>query len=245
MINIVAQLENRFLSEFSNDEAKKLYEKIPLKLRQNVLIKKQNCKPYGNRADVILWGAPDNKDFGYFAFCDITDSSASVVVMPNPQKDAEEYRWYSQEGLSEALAALPAACAALVLQQTSDGSKVRLCLKNLPWDVVESALPAVIAWTRKHQNEVFSRQPQQKASIAASVGLKEFEMIALVLKTMGGTAHIDQICEKYAALFGFSLTPEIEKGVKTALYQYTSDSDQYLGVKDLFKKAGEDTWALR
>mgnify|MGYP007102019958 CR=1 FL=1 len=71
------------------------------------------------------------------------------------------------------------------------------------------------------------------------------EMIALVLKTMGGTAHIDQICEKYAALFGFSLTPEIEKGVKTALYQYTSDSDQYLGVKDLFKKAGEDTWALR
>lgn len=245
MINIVAQLENRFLAEFSNEEAKKVYEKIPQKLRQNVLIKKQNCKPYGSRADIILWGAPDNKDFGYFAFCDISELGSTIIVMPNPEMTAAEYDWYSEDGLKNAVSDFPTACSTIVSQQTADGKMRRLLFKNLSWEDAENVLPAIIAWTRKHQNEVLSRQPQQKASIAASVGLKEFEMIALVLKTMGGSAHISQICEKYAALFGFSLTPVIEEGVKTALYQYTSDSDQYLGVKDLFKRVGEDEWTLR
>ncbi|MCR5723995.1 MAG: hypothetical protein K6G80_02775 [Treponema sp.] len=245
MVNIVAQLENRFLAEFSNDDAKKLYEKIPEKFRQDVLIRKQNCKPYGRRSDVILWGAPDNKEFGYVAFCDISDSGTSVVVMPNPDVGSEEYSWYSLDNLKEVLVSVPAAVVKIVCQQTSDRSKYRLFLRDVPWALAENVLPMIIAWTRKHQNEVFSRQPQQKASIAASVGLKEFEMIALVLKTVGGTAHMDTICQKYAALFGFALTDTIRNGVKTALYQYTSDSDQFLGTKDLFKRVGDDEWTLR
>ena len=245
MINIVAQLENRFLSEFTNEAAKDVYALIPERLRQNVLIRKQNCKPYGTRADIIRWGAPDNAELEYVCFGDITADTVTVYVMPNPAVDAEEYDWYTEAGFRAALADCPAALERLAFQRTADGSMQRLCLRGLPWAVAESALPSVIQWTRKHQNEVLSRSPQSGASIAASVGLKEFEMIALVLKTMGGSAPLDKICQKYAALFGFALTETIAGGVKQALFQYSSDTEQFLGVKDLFRKLDDGVWALR
>lgn len=245
MINIVAQLENRFLSEFSNTQAKKIYEQIPEKLRQNILIRRQNCKPYGTRADIIRWGAPDNKEIEYICFGNIEPESVTIYVMPNPAANNTDYSWYTEANLREALSAHPEALKSLVFQKTAVDGLQRLCFRDISWELAENTLPAIIQWTRKHQNALLAHQEQQGKRIAGSVGLKEFEMIALVLKTMGGSAPLNDICKKYAALFGFNLTETIANGVKTALFQYSSDSDQFLGQKDLFKRVNEDVWALR
>ena len=133
MINIVAQLENRFLSEFTNEDAKKLYSYIPERLRQNLLIRKQNCKPYGKRADIIHWGALDNKSLMYVCFGDITATSVALYVMPNPAVTAQEYAWYTEESLRKALAAVTAPLSSLVYQETVTGARKRLCFKKLSW----------------------------------------------------------------------------------------------------------------
>lgn len=245
MINIVAQLEKRFLSEFTSAAAKDLYARIPERLRQNVLIRKQNCRPYGTRADIIRWGAPDNAELEYVCFGSVTADSVTVFVMPNPAVGADDYDWYTESSLRGALAGQTAAQARLVSQRTADGSMQRLCLRELPWAAVEAALPAIIQWTRRHQSDLLCRHPQRGASIAASVGLKEFEMVALVLKTMGGSAPFDDICQKYAALFGFTLTDAITDGVQQVLVQHTSETPQFLGGKNLFRKLDGDVWALR
>ena len=238
MYNIVEQIENRYITEFQNDEVNTLYNLIPRKLRQDVLIRKLNCKPQGNRKTMIRWGSPDVKSLCFVSMSNITADSVELTVLPTPAPNSPDAAWYTEDGL-RAVVTDADILKKLVFYKKADGSRLRLRFKHLSWAEVEKIIQGVVMWSRKNQNQT------QSAPRTNNVGLKEYEMIALILKTVGGSAELDKICEKYADLFGFSLTPELADGVKVALFQHSSDSDQFIGDKDLFKKAGDNVWALR
>lgn len=238
MYNIVEQIENRYIAEFRNETVRACYALIPRRLRQDILIRKLNCKPQGNRKTIIRWGSPEHKSLCFVSMSNITADSVELTVLPTPDPTSADAQWYTEAGLRGVIAD-DSIMKKLVFYKKADGSRVRLRFKHLTWDEAARIMQPVVMWTRRNQN-MARTQP-----LTNGVGLKEYEMIALILKTSGGSARLDDISAAYANLFGFALTPELADGVKVVLLQHSSDSDQFIGDKDVFRKAGDDAWALR
>ena len=238
MYNIVEQIESRYIAEFRNDAVRARYALIPRSLRQDILIRKLNCKPQGNRKTMIRWGSPEQKSLCFVSMSNITADSVELTVFPTPDPTSADAQWYTEAGL-RGVVTDDGIMKKLVFYKKADGSRVRLRFKHLTWDEAARIMQPVVMWSRKNQN-MMRAQP-----LANGVGLKEYEMIALILKTAGGSARLDDICAAYANLFGFALTPELADGVKVVLLQHSSDSDQFIGDKDVFRKADGDAWALR
>ena len=241
MINLVEQIENRYLTQLETGEERKLYALIPVKIRQGILIRRLNCKPYGRRKTMIRWGSPDLKSSGFVCMGNMTEETLELTVLPTPAQTHLDAAWYTRESLLEVIKN-PTVQEKLIFYKKADGTRMRLRFKHLTWDEAAEILQPVVLWSRKHQNEVRAATVKPRGN---SVGVNEFEMLVLVLQKLGGSGTVAQIAEGYANLFGFTLTDEITDGVKVALFQHSSDSDQYIGTKDLFKKISADTWALR
>lgn len=238
MYNIVEQIESRYVSEFKDEAVRGVYALIPRGLRQDILIRKLNCKPQGYRTSIIRWGSPEIKSLYFVGMSNISAESVELTVYPNPAPDSADARWYDEAALRDVIAD-DGVAKKLVLYKKADGSHLRLRFKHLTWEEAERVMPGVVMWSRKNQNKT------QASTRTGGVGLKEYEMIALILRNAGGSATLDDICAAYARLFGFALTPELADGVKVALLQHSSDSDQFIGDKDVFRCVGDGTWALR
>lgn len=248
MINLVAQLEKKFIAEFGIEENKDLYEMIPENLRQNILIKRQNCKPYGNKTGHIQWAAPDDKTLAYFWLGKISEKGAELYILPFPDDKSPDVEWYTEAALKEVLQNTPSVLPKIIYHRQEDGSARSLRIKDLTWDEAKSILPEIIAWTRKNQNKTRSALPQSSQTIASTVGVKEFEMVALLLRMMGGKADFQTICEKYSSTFGYPLTDTLVDGLQLAINQHTQDCDEYVGQADVFTYTleGDKTiWALK
>ena len=241
MINLVEQIENRYIAQLDSDDEREMYRLIPAKIRQGILIRKLNCKPYGKRKTMIRWGAPDVKSSGFICMANMTAKTLELIVLPTPAQTDPDAVWYTPEGLLD-LIKNPAIKEKLIFYKKEDGSRMRLRFKHLTWDEAAEILQPIVLWSRKNQNAVRAATTKPRGN---TVGVNEFEMLVLVLKKLGGRGTVSQIAENYANLFGFTLTDEIIDGVKLALFQHSSDSDQYIGTKDLFKKLPDDVWTLR
>lgn len=241
MINLVEQIENRYIAQLENDVEREMYRRIPAALRQGIMIRKLNCKPYGRRKTMIRWGSPDIKTMGFVCMGNMTEHTLELTVLPTPSPDDPNAAWYTEQGL-RAVVENPLILKKLVAYKKNDGSRTRLRFKHLTWDEAAEIMQPVVLWTRKNQNEVRLATTKPKGN---TVGVNEFEMLALVMRKFEGGATVEQIAEGYANLFGFNLTDEIVEGVRISLYQHSSDSDQFIGGKDMFKKEAADTWILR
>ena len=248
MINLVEQIEKKYIAEFGIETNKELYAMIPEYLRQNILIKRQNCKPYGNKKDHIQWAAPDDRSLAYFWLGKITEAGSELYILPFPGDDSPDVNWYTEKELSAVLKDTPSVLPKIVYHRQEDGSARSLRIKNLTWDEAKEILPEVIAWTRKNQNNTRTMLGTSSQTIASSVGVKEFEMVVLLLKMMGGRADFDTICKKYSKTFGFPLTDTLVEGLQKAINQHTMSSDEYIGQSDVFESVEEDgktIWILK
>ncbi|MBQ7158510.1 MAG: hypothetical protein IJS09_03655 [Treponema sp.] len=241
MINLVEQIENRYMAQLENDSERELYMRIPQKIRQGIMIRKLNCKPYGRRKTMIRWGSPELKSIGFVCMGNMTEHTLELTVLPTPAQNDPDAAWYTKEGLQEVVNN-PEVLKKLVIYKKNDGSRMRMRFKHLTWDEAAEVIQPIVLWTRKHQNEVRLATTKPKGN---TVGVNEFEMLALVMRKFDGGASVDKIAEGYANLFGFNLTNDIVDGVTVALSQHSSDSDQFIGGKDMFKMLPDGTWALR
>ena len=241
MFNLVEQIENRYITQLENDAEREMYNLIPQNLRQGLMIRKLNCKPYGRRKTMIRWGSPDDKSLGFVCMGNMTSETLELTVLPTPAPDEADAAWYKEDELRQ-LITNPEILKKLVVYKKHDGSRIRMRFKHLTWDEAEEIIQPLVLWTRKHQNEVRAASAKPRGN---TVGVNEFEMLALVMRKYEGGASAEKIAEGYANLFGFNLTDEIIDGVKVALYQHSSDSDQFIGGKDMFKKNADGSWSLR
>ncbi len=241
MINLVEQIENRYITQLETDAERQMYQRIPVALRQGIMIRKLNCKPYGRRKTMIRWGSPDEKALGFVCMGNMTEDSLELTVLPTPAPSEPDAAWYTEAGLREVVTN-PDILKKLVVYKKNDGSRIRLRFKHLTWKEACEIIQPLVLWSRKHQNEVRAASSKPKGN---TVGVNEFEMLALVMHKFEGGASAEKIAEGYANLFGFNLTDEIVDGVKVALHQHSSDSDQFIGGKDMFKKNADGSWSLR
>ena len=241
MINLVEQIENRYMAQLENDAERSLYQRIPVSIRQGIMIRKLNCKPYGRRKTLIRWGSPDIKSVGFVCMGNMTEHGLELTVLPTPAQNDPDAAWYTEEGLSEVIEN-PQILKKLVVYRKADGSRIRMHFKHLTWGEAAEIVQPVVLWTRKHQNEVRLANAKTKGN---SVGVNEFEMLVLVMRKFDGGVSAQKIAEGYANLFGFNLSDDIVDGVTVALNQHSSDSSQFIGGKDLFKLLPDGTWCLR
>lgn len=152
------QLEQEYINQFVNVNAKNIWNIIPNKIRK-IIISDFNLRPYDKRnGNAFRIAEINDEEKGYVFLTNIQNNMLEIHVLPTPTKNSSNKSWYNIETLKKTIEKelhsftnINSLLDKITYYEKPDGSNCCLKLQKLTWKEAESVIPIVVRWSKENQ----------------------------------------------------------------------------------------------